>query len=137
MAAYRRVYDSRHLQADCQEPGSAPEPYCSVIEYGLLSVRGQCIVCVTVQSVLDPGNYTMRPCVTRPVCSCCLSCACVVSSLPSLTFNLKAVRCISTLRPHRAHAVRRCCLLRHVSHRSEVCVWWARRCTVQKWMNRS
>ena len=27
MAAYRRVYDSRHVQADCQEPGSAPEPY--------------------------------------------------------------------------------------------------------------
>jgi len=27
MAAYRRVYDSCHLQADCQEPGSASEPY--------------------------------------------------------------------------------------------------------------
>jgi len=27
MAAYRWVYDSRHLQADCQEPESAPEPY--------------------------------------------------------------------------------------------------------------
>ena len=27
MAAYRRVYDSHHLQADCQAPGSAPEPY--------------------------------------------------------------------------------------------------------------
>jgi len=27
MAAYRRVYDSHHLQADCQEPESAPEPY--------------------------------------------------------------------------------------------------------------
>jgi len=27
VAAYRRVYDSRHVQADCQEPGSAPEPY--------------------------------------------------------------------------------------------------------------
>jgi len=27
VAAYRQVYDSRHLQADCQEPGSAPEPY--------------------------------------------------------------------------------------------------------------
>jgi len=27
MAAYRGVYDSRHLQADCQESGSAPEPY--------------------------------------------------------------------------------------------------------------
>jgi len=25
MAAYRRVYDSHHLQADCQEPGSDPE----------------------------------------------------------------------------------------------------------------
>jgi len=27
MTAYRRVCDSRHPQADCQEPGSAPEPY--------------------------------------------------------------------------------------------------------------
>jgi len=27
MAAYRRVYDSRYRQADCKEPGSAPEPY--------------------------------------------------------------------------------------------------------------
>ena len=27
MAAYRRVYDSRQLQADYHEPGSAPEPY--------------------------------------------------------------------------------------------------------------
>jgi len=27
MAAYRRVYDLRHLQANCQEPGSAQEPY--------------------------------------------------------------------------------------------------------------
>jgi len=27
MAAYRPVYDSRHLQADCQEPGSARELY--------------------------------------------------------------------------------------------------------------
>ena len=25
MAAYRRVYDSRNLQVDRQEPGSAPE----------------------------------------------------------------------------------------------------------------
>jgi len=26
MAAYRRVYDSRYLQADCQKPGLAPGP---------------------------------------------------------------------------------------------------------------
>ena len=25
--AYRRVYDLCHQQADCQEPGSSPEPY--------------------------------------------------------------------------------------------------------------
>jgi len=36
MAANRRVYDSRHLQADCKEPRSAPEPVLrSAIEYGL------------------------------------------------------------------------------------------------------
>jgi len=34
MAAYRWVYDSRYLQADCQEPGSAPD-LRSIIEYGL------------------------------------------------------------------------------------------------------
>ena len=27
MAAYRRVYDSRHLQADCQELGSIGDCY--------------------------------------------------------------------------------------------------------------
>ena len=34
MAAYRRVYDSRHLQADCQEPGSALEPYARYSSMG-------------------------------------------------------------------------------------------------------
>ena len=36
MAAYRRVHDSRHLQADCQEPGSAPEPYARQSSTGYL-----------------------------------------------------------------------------------------------------
>ena len=36
MAAYRRVCDSRHLQADCQEPGSAPEPYIGYSSTGYL-----------------------------------------------------------------------------------------------------
>jgi len=30
MAAYRRAHASRHLQADCQEPGPAPETYVRV-----------------------------------------------------------------------------------------------------------
>jgi len=36
MAAYSRVYDSRHLQADCQEPGSAPKPYARQSNMGYL-----------------------------------------------------------------------------------------------------
>ena len=36
MAAYRRVYDSRHLQADCKEPESAPEPYARQSSMGYL-----------------------------------------------------------------------------------------------------
>ena len=35
MADYRRVYDSRHLQADCQELGISSGTLRSVIEYGL------------------------------------------------------------------------------------------------------
>ena len=36
MAAYRRVYDPRLLQADCQEPGSAPELYARYSSMGYL-----------------------------------------------------------------------------------------------------
>jgi len=36
MAAYRRVYDTRHLHADCQEPGSAPGPYARQSSMGYL-----------------------------------------------------------------------------------------------------
>ena len=36
MAACRRVYDSRHLQADCQEPWSGPEPYTRQSSTGYL-----------------------------------------------------------------------------------------------------
>ena len=36
MAAYRRVYDSHHLQPDCQGKGIISGNPHSVIEYGLL-----------------------------------------------------------------------------------------------------
>jgi len=36
MAAYRQVYDSCHLQADYQEPGSTPEPYARQSSIGYL-----------------------------------------------------------------------------------------------------
>ena len=48
MAAYRRVYDSRYLQADCKEPGSAPEPYAGQSSTGCLYLfnpdQGGCTV---------------------------------------------------------------------------------------------
>ena len=40
MAAYRWVYDSRHLHADCQEPGSAPEPYARQSSMGYFTFLG-------------------------------------------------------------------------------------------------
>ena len=36
MAAYRRVYDSRRLQADFQAAGLAPEPYAGQSSMGYL-----------------------------------------------------------------------------------------------------
>ena len=40
LAAYRRVYDSRYQQADCQEPRSAPKPYARQSSMGYVtSVR--------------------------------------------------------------------------------------------------
>jgi len=36
MAAYRQVYDKHHLQADCQQPGSAAEPYAWLSGMGYL-----------------------------------------------------------------------------------------------------
>ena len=48
MATYRRVYDSRRLQADCQVPGSAPEPYA------WQSCMGYLFYCIT-QVLLESG----------------------------------------------------------------------------------
>ena len=55
MAAYRRVYDSRHLQADCQEPGSAPEPYAQKSSTGqarIQGARGPCFPSAPVRLVI-------------------------------------------------------------------------------------
>ena len=38
MAAYRWVYDSRHLQTNCQLPGSATEPYARQSSMGYLYI---------------------------------------------------------------------------------------------------
>ena len=35
---YRRVFDSRHLRTDCQEEGSATEPYARQLSMGYLDL---------------------------------------------------------------------------------------------------
>jgi len=61
MAAYRRVYDSHHLQADCQKPGSAPEPYARRSSMGHLYLFLHALAPpasprTTCTNRLNPGN---------------------------------------------------------------------------------
>jgi len=72
MAAYRWVYDSRHLQADCQDPGSVPELYPRNRVRGtftfllrrkgfVLNGRFGVCVCVTDQRLLGDRAATYGP----------------------------------------------------------------------------
>ena len=58
MAAFRRVYDSHHLQADSQEPGSAPEPYATgeVLYFGMFR-HGRARVVSTTRDLDYNYNY--------------------------------------------------------------------------------
>ena len=56
MAAYRRVYDSRHLQADCQEPGSAQERW--MINATMHGPIGSDVArCGAMGKLVIPNNY--------------------------------------------------------------------------------
>ena len=60
MAAYHQVYDSRHLQVDCQEPGSAPEPYTRQSSMGYLYLVYLVNPHVQlIDSILVSGNVLM------------------------------------------------------------------------------
>jgi len=72
MAAYRRVYDSRHLQADCQEPGSAPEPYARQSSTGYL------YLCITISALLLQRIVTFDYCVL--LTNSCAAYVCVFSA---------------------------------------------------------
>jgi len=64
MAAYRRVYDSRHLHADCKEPGSAPEPYARQSSMGYLYLYASRNM--SVFSLLLCKGQTVRVCICGP-----------------------------------------------------------------------
>jgi len=59
MATYRRVYDSRNLQADCPEPGSAPEPYSPQSSVGYLYLFSPDIATARASSMADSLATTM------------------------------------------------------------------------------
>ena len=67
MAAYRRVYDLRHLQADCKEPGSAPEPYARQ-PYVRTESMGRCVRC---RFVTWSGVPVMSARIKPPLVSAC------------------------------------------------------------------
>ena len=54
MAAYRRIYDSRYPQADCQEPGSAPEPYAREWSMGYL------LITKSNEGAVESQNYVRK-----------------------------------------------------------------------------
>ena len=63
MAAYRRVYDSRHLQADCPEPGPTPEPYAQQSSMGYLylfsmALRGNKGIMNSVLTAFDAATVS-------------------------------------------------------------------------------
>jgi len=49
MAAYRRAYDSRHLQADCQESGSAPP-----LRFLTFRTRGRSHIALLLSAIAAP-----------------------------------------------------------------------------------
>jgi len=61
MAAYRRVYDWRHQQADCQEPGSASEPHVRQSSTGCLFIHSAVwrVHCIAFRCVGVPGHVTL------------------------------------------------------------------------------
>ena len=96
MAAYHLVYDSRHLQADCQEPGSAPEPtlgnrvwatstlpftYCAAHKLAILMQLASVISRLVLpfwyrltRVVPDKGPLNVCVCVRACVCACVCVC---------------------------------------------------------------
>ena len=68
MTTYRRVYDSRHLQADCQELGSAPKTYARQSGMGYLYRFYICTGGVGERSIVMSMSVCVCVCV-----SVCLS----------------------------------------------------------------
>ena len=66
MAAYRRVYDSRHLQVDCQGPGSAPEPYARQSSMGCLYVLSSTPMVATGDVLMDRQTNSRAHRITWP-----------------------------------------------------------------------
>ena len=105
MAAYRRVYDLHHLQADCQEPGSAPEPYARQSSMGYLYLTSfTCGICrADTWSSGDRFTPSRRTRLVSRRASVCLSVCFVIFLLHAAAVGL-------LLSAQQAGDVNRCCL---------------------------
>ena len=75
----RRVYDSRQLQADCQEPGSAPEPYAlgnrvwatfTIFTWVYMSKVNATCVCAASASTAASSEYCLMVVVVGDFIGC-------------------------------------------------------------------
>jgi len=69
MAAYRRVYDSRHLQADCQVPGIRDQLRNPTLGNCVWATFFTCpdFPAIDIFNVVHQGTATMRPLATSTV----------------------------------------------------------------------
>ena len=98
MPAYRRVYDSRHLQADCQEPGSAPEPYARqgvVLEHSPSSAFK---LLEPLQSPLAVNNTDSDFCPSVRLSDCLLVCFCATACAAASVYVASSLSVLQFLR---------------------------------------
>ena len=112
MAAYRRVYDSCHLQADCQEPRSAPEPYARQLSMGSLYLFSVMMLSVLLVLCIAVWPSCLHTCCagvcatsTTVTASTCSTCACEACPGDSRPLHSPAGATVSAVRlPPDAHA---------------------------------
>ena len=141
MADYRRVCDSRHPQADCQEPESAPEPYARQSSMDYLFSHAYFTRCKNnVRAVWGPlrlggpgprARWKGQPCSNRtgsvgvkPSATGRRAAASRHVARPQIRRRpaLQPQQPASLTRPHQSH------LPRPVRRAAAAACWWAARC---------
>jgi len=87
MAAYRQVYDSRHLQADYQEPGSVLEPYVRQSSIGYLYFFTS-----------DYLRYLRKKTICNPLAHTTWKCTTLTCEVPNFFYLTEGLHCTCIFR---------------------------------------